>query len=238
MVTRRHIRTPRIVQPGTHNALWLWVLFVLLALVLAWQMFDYGRKRAGFDAAERDALVSELQRQISDLQRDKEQLRTQSARFERASQIDQAAVQNVQDELKALQDERSALRQEVEFLKSLVSGDITMLQLTDLALDKREQGNAYGYVFTVSKRAKGDERVRGQVVLTVHGQLKGEASELVAKDLGIDSKDLVMGFNFFQKFEGELTLPVGFIPRQLKVQVKPKGKKFKPFDQSFDWTVE
>ena len=236
--TRHHIATPRIVQPGSHNVLWLWALFAVLAAALSWKAFDYGRQRAGFDAAASERELSHLQQRIVSLEQERDELRLSAARFERSSQIDQTAVDTVQAELKSLQDERAALRQEVEFLKSLVSGDVTMLQLTELVLDKQEQGNAYTLSFSVSKRAEGNKRVRGTVELVLVGQLKGAPAELSAADLGVDPKLLAMGFVHFQNYEIPLTLPVGFIPRELIVKVKPKGSKFKPFEQTQAWDVE
>ena len=229
--------TPQIVQPGNRRFLWVWALVLAAVAVLGWKMFEFGQERAGFNAAARDTQVELLEERIAALQVELDQARAAAAKFERASQIDQSAVATVQAELKALQDERSALRQEVEFLKSLVSGDITALQLSDLTLGKTEDGAGYAFAFTLSKRAKDRDRVQGVLELAVLGQLKGESATLDSKALGIDSKDLKMGFNHFQEFQGQLQLPVGFIPKELQVEVKPKGKKFKPFEQSFEWRV-
>jgi len=232
-------QTPEIVQPGSRRFLWVWVLLLAAVAVLAWKMFEFGRASAGFDSAARDTQVELLEERIAALQAERDQLRAAAAKFERASQIDQSAVASVQAQLKALQDERSALRQEVEFLKSLVSGDITALQLSDLSLRKEDgdEGAGYRFAFTISKRAKDDDRVQGTVSVLLSGQLQGEAKTLDSKALGIDAKDLRMGFNHFQKFAGALRLPVGFIPRELQVAVKPKGKKFKAFEQTFEWRV-
>lgn len=240
MAVRRrvHIDTPRIVQPGSHNSLWLWLLFLVLAVLLAWQAFEYGRHRGGFDAEASEEALSQLQQRVVTLKRERDELRLTAARMQRSSQIDQTAVSEVQDELKALQEERSQLRQEVEFLKSLVSGDATMLQLTELKLYDLDQGNRYAFSFTVSKRAEDDKRVRGRATLAVVGQLKGEAATLQAEALNIDSKGMALGFVHFQKIEGELTLPVGFIPRELVLGIKPGDDKFKALEQTFPWKVE
>lgn len=230
--------TPRIVQPGSRSPIWLW-LWLLVAVVLgviAWKIFDYGRHQGGFDSRARDTQVELLEERISALQKERDQLRLDAAKFERAAQIDESAVSTVQAELEGLEENNAALQQQVDFLKSLLSGDISMLQLNDLELSKQEGGNSYRYAFTLSKRTKDKQKVRGQVKLSVAGQLKGKAKELGGGELGI-GKGLKMGFSHFQKFEGELKLPVGFIPRELRVKVKPGGKKIKSFEQSFEWRV-
>jgi len=229
--------TPRIVQPGSRHNMWVWLLALAVGLFLSWKVFEFGRERAGFDTEASDTQVELLEERIESLQKERDELRAAAARFERASQIDRAAVASVREELNALQEERSSLRKEVEFLKSLVSGSVSLLQVTDLSLSKQEKGNAYRFAFTLSKRAKDKIRVSGKLVLSVAGQLKGEAAVLKGKELGLEADSERMGFVHFQHVEGELKLPVGFIPKEVRVEVKPKGKQFKAFDQSFDWQV-
>lgn len=233
-------QTPQIVQPGNHARLSLWLLLLLLVAggALAWKMFDFGRYQAGFDAEARDTEIALLKDRVRSLQAERDSLQQKATRFERAAQIDREAVKATQEQLRVLQDERAKLQKEAAFLKSLVSGDLTMLQVTDFHLHKDPQGNRFTYKFTVSKRAKGNHKVRGHVALGVRGQNKGKAVTLSAKELGIKSKSLVMGFSFFQQFEGELRLPVGFIPKSLVISVRPNGKKFKSFDHSVDWQLD
>lgn len=199
-------------------------------------MFDFGRQQAGFDSHTRGSRVQLLEERLEDMQGQRDRLRLQAAKLERAAQIDRSAVSLVQEELKSLQDERARLHKRVQFLEGLVSGDMSLLQLDQFLLSKTEDGNSFGFAFTVSKRVKDSEKVRGLVELTVSGQLQGEARELGFKSLGVD-KPMKMGFSHFQKFQGELKLPVGFIPRELRVTVKPAGKKFKSFDRTFPWQV-
>ena len=95
-------QTPRIVQPGAKN--WLWILpFVVLALLLiAWQAFEYGQKSAGYDVEKRDFQQIALQARVEKLEEERDSLRLQAAKFERASQIDQSAAIAVQDDIKTL----------------------------------------------------------------------------------------------------------------------------------------
>jgi len=229
------IDTPRIIQPGRRPSRWWWLFALVVIGALAWKMFEFGQEKAGRDAKARDTEITLLKERIETLEQERDVLRAASARHERASQIDQAAVSTVRAELTALQEERSALRQQLEFYKSLVSGSVNLLQITELSLSKGGKGSRFRYAFTVSKRAKGKQRVTGNVLLSVVGQLKGESTELDATALGLEKKAQRMGFRHFQKFEGELKLPAGFIPKKLRVQVKPKGKDFEQFERTFGW---
>ena len=114
--------TPRIVQPGERRRPWLWLFFLLVLGVWTWQVFEFGRQRAGFDVGRRDAVEGGLRERITELEQERDVLRQEAARYERSGQIDRAAVVDVQTEVKTLQDERAALKREVAFLKSL-TGD-------------------------------------------------------------------------------------------------------------------
>ena len=238
MFGRHRIQAPRIVQPGRRNGSWWWLLMLMLAGLLAWQAFDYGRKRAGYDSEECSSELLELEVRVVKLEREREQLRQEAARFERSAQIDQAAVQTVQGDLKSLQEERSQLRQEVEFLKSMVSGDAAALQLTEFQLVDLNKERRYRFSFTVSKRGGDKKRLRGQASISVVGERDGKELELDESQLGIAEKDMVLGFMNFQKLEGELTLPDGFVPAELNVAIKPGDSTFKALERSFPWKPE
>lgn len=236
---RSNFEAPRIVQPGGSSGRWLWwMLFVLLAALLAWQAFEFGKQRGGFDTGICDQRMQQLQSQIAGLQQERDELQARAARFERSAQIDRTAVQQAQQDLEALQEERAQLRQETEFLKSLVSGDVSILQLSDVELTGGGQAGDYVFSLTVSKRARDNERVRGKLVVSVIGESDDEETELKQEKLGIDSAKLVLGFMNFQDIEGQISLPEGFVPTGLKVAVEPKGDTFKSFEQTFPWAVE
>lgn len=235
---RQRIQAPRIVQPGKRGSSWWWLLLLTLAALLAWQAFDYGRKRAGYDSEQCARQLLELEVRVVKLEREREQLRQESARFERSAQIDQAAVQTVQGDLKSLQEERSQLRQEVEFLKSLVSGDATALQLTEFTLVDLKKARHFSFSFTVSKRGGDKKRLRGHATVSVAGLSDGKQVTLDAAKLGVDDSDMALGFMNFQKIEGELALPEGFVPAELKIGIEPKDSTFKPLEQTFSWKVE
>ncbi len=47
--------TPRIVQPGEGGGRpWLWLLFLVALAAWSWQVFEFGRQQAGFDAGRND----------------------------------------------------------------------------------------------------------------------------------------------------------------------------------------
>lgn len=236
----KSVRSPRIVQSDINN--WLQPAAIAVALVvvigLAAYIFPGSSEPCEnaeiIDSAEQ---IEALEEKIAALEKERDEYRLKSAQFERASQIDQEVVSTVQTDLKGLQEERAKLRQQVEFLKSLVSGDITGLQLTDLNVEKSGNENVYKYAFTLSKRAKGKEKAQGSLAISMLGKQGDKSKKLSMKELSVTPGKLIMNFQNFQKYKGTLKLPKGFKPTRLEINVKPKGNTFKSFKKDFGWQL-
>jgi hypothetical protein len=235
------IKTPRIVQPGDGRGRpWLWLLVVVALAGWTWQVFEYGRLQAGFSVSDRNVRESELQGLIEELQAERDALRAEAARFERSGQIDRAAAEDVQAQIKALQTERSDLRREIAFLKGLVSGseEHIALALANESLAATDDGN-YAFEVTLSKRDDASGTVEGEAVFSVNGELDGESRTLDMETLTSGRRSRIgIRFKNFQKLSAEFKLPEDFEPREIVVAVRPKGKGFKAFEQTYDWQVK
>ena len=233
------IITPRIVQPGEGGGRpWLWLLFLLGLAVWTWQVFEFGRQRAGFDVGHWDEQERSMQQRIEQLEEERDELRAAAARFERAGQIDRAAAEGVQAEVKALQGERAELKREVALLESLVSGSKDTLMLSDFSLSAIDELN-FQFAVTLSKRTESEDTISGQATVELSGELAGERHILGMNQL-TDGRRSNIGIRFksFQKLKADLRLPEGFEPDSLKVLVTPDGENFKSFEQVYDWKVE
>jgi hypothetical protein len=152
--------------------------------------------------------------------------------------IDRAAAEGVQAEIKALQDERAELKREVALLESLVSGSKDTLTLSDFGLRTSDELN-FQFEVTLSKRTESEDTVSGQVTVELSGDLAGERQILDMNQLTDGSRSSIgIRFKSFQKLKADLQLPEGFEPDSLKVLVSPDDKKFKSFEQVYDWKVE
>lgn len=243
---RHSIRTPHITQANATQ----WLIPALSSLVVALLVvalvayFYPGEPEPGPCTTTTPEVrntdqdhIDALQKQIARLEKERDKYRLQSAQYERASQIDQKAVSTVQADLKKLQEERAELRRQVEFLKSLVSGDITSLQLIDFKIEKTDEKHTYSYTLKVSKRAKGQDKVQGSLVFHVVGKKAGKTTKLREKDLRLTGTRRTMNFQNFQNYKGTFTLPDGFTAKTFRIAVKPKGDKFKSFEKDFPWSL-
>lgn len=229
---------PRIVQPGEGGGRgWLWLLALAALGVWTWQVFEFGQQRAGLNTGERNEIEDVLRERIEKLEAERDELRQSAARFERANQIDRATVDGVQSEVKSLQAERAELKREVAFLKTLVSGGNRKLALDDHSLVKVAE-DLYQFEVTLSKRSEGESVVSGQVVVRLQGREEG-LDKILGMSAITDGRRDNIGIKFknFQKLKTEIKVPKGFEPVAVQVTVKPDGKLFKTFEQTYDWLV-
>jgi hypothetical protein len=233
------VTTPRIVQPGEGGGrTWLWLLLLIGLAAWSWQVYEFGRQRAGFHSDKRNRVEVELKQRIRELEEDRDAMRASAAKFERAGQIDRAAADGVQAEIRALQEERAELKRELALLKSLVSdGGQQLLVLGDFSLTRLDD-LSYRFEVTLSKRADDQELVSGEVTIGVNGQTDGEETFIGMSEL-TEGKRTNFGIRFksFQKLKADLHLPEEFDPVSLVVKVEPEGKKFQSFEQAYDWKV-
>ena len=124
--------------------------------------------------------------------------------------------------------------------------------LTITPVDEEEAGS-FQYELVFVQYAKRHHLLRAQIALKIVGSQDGETSILNVEDLqsGID-EDTVnaekstenvksfgkLRFKYFQKMQGQLTLPPGFIPEQMVVDAIIKKKKAKPWQRIVDWPTE
>ena len=227
--------TPRIVQPGHAGRSWVWAVIVVALALWTWQVFEFGRKQAGFDVGAHARAKDGLLQRIAELEAERDELRSAAAKFERTGQIDRAAALDVQSEVKSLQEERAELRREVAFLKTLVSGGSTTLALADHQLVELGQGR-FEFAVTLSKQTDDNDTVAGKAVIRLKGIQDG-----VEKTLDMDAitagkrSNIGIRFKNFQVLKTDITVPETFEPKQVAVSVEPTGDKFVSLEQVYDW---
>jgi hypothetical protein len=78
--------------------------------------------------------------------------------------------------------------------------------------------------------------ISGTVKLNIVDEQNGKPRRLLLSDMsGQQAKSLKFEFKFFQRIEGRFTLPDGFKPDRLQIQVVSKGRKPASVEKSFEW---
>lgn len=230
------IVTPRIVHPSGKGPAWLLVVALLALALWTWQVFDYGRGWAGYEALRWEQDESGLRNRVAELEEERTRLKMQLANESRAAQIDRDAVRRSQVELRELQARQSALEQELTLLRGVISRGEGPLQVRDFQLMSQPQKGRYRYSFTVAQVLKDIGDTKGSVYLLLAGKEEGERRVVKLKEL--TNGELAahqMDFTHFQDFAGELSLPENFTPETLTVDLRPSNKKLRRESRVFQW---
>ncbi len=193
----------------------------------------------------RDAQVTRLEMERKSMLRENKQLieenddmKARVAILERSKQIDGKAYADVDTYLKQLQGEILELREEVAFYRGIVSSNETKGVLIHTFIVEREGStDAYRYSLVLTRNMRNDRLISGTVNLLVSGEMHGDLKQLSLKEVSeSDSPDLKFRFKHFQRLEGRMTLPKGFVPHRVVVNVQTRGGRSTDVEKAFDWS--
>lgn len=222
---------------------WLTRMLVGLAIIAlivgGWTLFDYGRYLAGYDRAEsadqRDMLLAargKLEHNVDDL-------REQKALLERAAQIEREAYSELDTTLKELQGEILELKEELAFYRGIVSPKDASsgLHLQRFKVEANGKSRHYRYKLVLTQVLKNDRMVTGKVRLSIDGLMRNQPRTLTLKSLS-EKRVTALGYRFkyFQKLEGNLSLPKGFTPFRIHVQIIPRNRKYNSIEKTINWS--
>ena len=221
-------------------ALWLLSFVVLIGIILVSLLgsFEYGRYIAGYNSADADAYIEQLQAQLEESQAEIVENKRQATMLERNSRIDDDASSQLKETLAQTQSEVLALKKELSFYKSIVAPEQGSRSLAIQTIQfKANAVGGYDYKIMVSQRGRNDQFARGTVEVSIEGVSEGQPLTLKLAEVSNDTKKpMKFGFKYFQNFEGVMILPEAFQPDFIRVKVKPKKGKIKAIDEQFAWS--
>lgn len=233
--------TRLVVRPHRpyRNAI-IWTVMTVLAAAAIAGAFEFGRRRAGFDALEAGRMQQQQADEIRRLTEANRELRERIALLERSSEIDREARERVQRELAEMQDEALGLQEELAFYRGIVSPENGQagLRVQSFSVARGPgEDRLYRYRLVLIQAVKHDRRVSGKVEVKLTGMQGGEPRTLSLQELLVgEGKELAYSFRYFQDFEGLLRLPEDFTPESVDIAVLPSGRGAEPLMQTLKWT--
>lgn len=210
-----------------------------VALYAGWWLYDLGKVHGVIELKSMRTQYAVQEKLTGKLTKDNKQLRERVAILERSSQIDQQAAQDVKADLGQLEMELQAAREEIEFYRGIVApGDVQSgLRIHRFSLESGTGAGEYHYDLVLTQLKRNDRLVTGVVDWKIAGLMFGEPGELALAGVTNPAvKQLKFRFRYFQELAGKITLPDGFEPEQVILNVVPEGKgKPPPVRQVFDW---
>jgi hypothetical protein len=201
--------------------------------------FELGRYRSGFsllDARRRSELAAT---ELADREARIDQLERQIAILETSRDIDRETYADVEANLAELEARIQAQEEELGFYRGIVSpGDgIAGLRVQSVELMPGEGDAAYLLRVLLVQAIVHNDRLTGSLQVVVRGEQAGEAVEFGLDELGSETRgaEIPYGFQYFQSLEVPLSLPQGFAPAELEIQVWPGSPRGETIVQSYPW---
>ena len=225
-------------KKGRPKTLYLLGTIVLLgALYLA---FELGRFQSGYSLLdqrhERETAAAEL----ADRDATIDDLRRQLAVLETSREIDSETYAQVESNLSELQTKIQSQEEELAFYRGIVSPQdgLSGLRIQSAEIVPGDAERRYVVRLVLVQAIVHNRAVTGTVKLRVAGEQDGAATSLDLADVATDGAgDIGYRFRYFEGFEREISLPVGFEPSSLEVEIWPRDPRGDTVKQSFPWTV-
>ena len=236
MAANRHLQT------HSKGRAWLARGFlVLLAIVTAYLVFEYGRISAGYDVVDAADEKAALKQHIDDLNDDIAELEQEVALHETHREIDREAYKEVEASLISLQAKIQEQQDAIAFYRGIVSpaDGKPGLRVQDLKLTRGAAEREFHLRLVLVQAMKHDRKVSGNVALTVEGSERGKATSYALTELLPPEADKAWPFSFryFQNFDRQLVLPDGFTPERIHVEVRSKTRSISSIAESFAWAT-
>jgi septal ring factor EnvC (AmiA/AmiB activator) len=219
---------------------WVLTLAVVAAIALAGYLsFEFGRIQADFnvvDAADErqsyEDTIAQLEQEIETLKQEIELQRTHR-------NIERAAYKEIETGLGRLENKIQEQRDAIAFYRGIISpaDGGKGLRVQNFKVSKGKEDREYNLRLVLVQVKQHDRSVKGNVQVRFEGEQDGVAKTYTLKELAEPGTDTSwpFAFRYFQDFDRQLILPVGFSPERINIEVQSKTKSVAGMKQSFPW---
>lgn len=224
----------------SHRERWLSVSGLLAVAALAYWL---GSRNAGPEIELPERECAEAALPLSECRERLEDCRQQAVTLAKGAEIDAVALAQARTEAAATRSRIERLEQDVAVYQSLVDGSIRTGGVSAHSLELRRAGSAPGermrYRLTLIQRAEKHGEVQGFATITLLGSRAGKPARVPVGEPASRSGGarLPFAFVYFQAVEGEFTVPAGFQPSQVRVQIDIRKGRPQKTERTFDWRV-
>lgn len=237
------MRTGRLVV--RYHAPWrrrsTYVIGAIAAVLVVYIAYEWGRFEGGYSKFAELQRRREFSAQIQTLQSDNEKLRAAVAAAKLSHEVDQKAYGDVEKNLGELQTQVLKQRDELAFYRGIVSPEdgIGGLKIERFQVSRGAAERQFHLQLVLVQSMRQEGNVAGSVSIEIEGTRNNQAVELPLNQAGGTTRaDGLIAFQFrhFQKVEQDISLPDGFEPRAVTVEVR--SGKLTPVKESFKWQLQ
>ena len=160
--------------------------------------------------------------------------------LERTAQLERQTIANLQGDMIKQQDEIYKLRNELEFYQGIMASAVETkgLSIQGLYIEETSQPRSYYFKLILTHVSKSDKMATGTLSMLLEGVQGGAARTYDIRELTL-SESLALSFKFgsFERIDGSIMLPEGFVAHRVIVRARLDGKKKNPeIERIFDWS--
>lgn len=167
-----------------------------------------------------------------------EQIKLRLSVAEHGSEVTRIAAEEVRLANKHLREEMLELEELLSFYRGVMSPDKNKRGLQIERFNLEQVGDKrFRYKLTLAQIADLRRYIEGKVHLQLIGEKNGEKANLTLY-LRVKDENKKQGrfrFRYFQKFSGEVSLPLEFEPRLVRVTAESKGRHAVKVSRDFPW---
>ena len=165
-------------------------------------------------------------------------LREKVIMLERSTQIDNQTAVKLQDEIRSLQDQVYRLKGELEFYQGIMSATTNSkgLNIQGLHIQATDQQGIYQFKLVLTNVAKSDKVIEVAMDMSIQGMTETGHQVFALDDVAVgNAPGRAIKFKNFERVEGSVSLPDGFKPVRVTVQLTQKGVSNSVIRKEFDW---
>lgn len=192
----------------------------------------------------------QLQQLYTEKKLEAEALAQRVANLELGLQVDRKAGEDIHAEMVFLKARVAELERETTFYRELMNpnSDNSGLTIGSLDIERTKAPRLYKYQLLVKQLAAQHQLLKGYLEFNIVGNRAPDALEdtnLVVQKVALKdiSKDvsvvrMPLQFKYFQRFEGEFELPIGFQPEHVEIKAVSTGRGGTKSEKKFSWSVQ
>ena len=227
-----------------HSPARVWATRLAMVALVAgggYLVYEFGRIQAGYNIVDASGERQEYERRIVVLDDEIISLKEQIALLETHRDIDREAYTDVEASLTELQAKIQEQRAAIAFYRGIVSpaDGNKGLRVQDLKLTRGKAEREYHIRLVLVQALQHDRKVSGKVNLTIDGDQDGvEMTYTYAQLLPAESETgWAYSFRYFQDFDRQVTLPDGFTPQRINIEVQSQTRSIASIAETYSWTT-
>lgn len=222
-----------------HRPLAVYVLTVAALLTAGYLLFELGRYRAGFAVLDHRRDVAALEQRLRLEQESSDELKRQLAIAQTSGEIDRETYSRVEANLSDLQEKIQAQEEELVFYRGIVSPQdgVAGLRVQSVEVLPGDAERRYLLRLVLVQAIVHSRRVSGSVKVQLEGVKDGQTATFDAAELADGGYDMDYELRYFQGLEAEISLPLGFEPMRINVEIWPNEARADRRTESFEWSA-